>query len=172
MFVFSDWTAVSLKKSGEIFCIGPIAKGFSVLPRYFLNLKKINWSKSPDSTNCLEWTGQIIFRRCFEYLHRYNFIDYCLNEHPKLSSYGLDNFRNLEAAMGEEKENVDGVWVCEFKVWVLWVSKNDLVAGVGCCGGTMVVAEELLCRGGTLVLAEEREEIEEEEEDKGRKKKK
>jgi hypothetical protein len=88
---FSDWTAVSLKKSGEIFCIGPIAKGFSVLPRYFLNLKKINWSKSPDSTNCLEWTGQIIFRRWFEYLHRYNFIDYCLNEHPKLSSYGLDN---------------------------------------------------------------------------------
>ena len=62
--------------------------------------------------------------------------------------------------MGEEKENVDGVWVCEFKVWVLWVSKNDdLVAGVGCCGGTVVVAEE-------------REEIEEEEEDKGRKKEK
>ena len=54
--------------------------------------------------------------------------------------------------MGEEKENVDGVWVCEFKVWVLWVSKNDdLVAGVGCCGGTVVVAEELLwwdCGGG------------------------
>ena len=55
--------------------------------------------------------------------------------------------------MGEEKENVDGVWVCEFKVWVLWVSKNDLVAVVGFCGGTVVVAEE-------------REEIEEEEEDK------
>ena len=54
--------------------------------------------------------------------------------------------------MGEEKDNVDGVWVCEFKVWVLWVSKNDdLVAGVGCCGGTVVVAEELLwwdCGGG------------------------
>jgi hypothetical protein len=53
--------------------------------------------------------------------------------------------------MVEEKENVDGVWVCEFKVWVLWVSKNDLVAGVGCCGGIVVVAEELLwwdCGGG------------------------
>jgi hypothetical protein len=49
--------------------------------------------------------------------------------------------------------------VCEFEVWVLWVSKNDLVAGVDCCGGTVVVAEE-------------REEIEKEEEDKGRKKKK
>ena len=60
--------------------------------------------------------------------------------------------------MGEEKENVDGVWVCEFEMWVSWVSKNDLVAGFGCCGGTVVVVEE-------------REEIEEEEEDKGRKKK-
>ena len=38
-----------------------------------------------------------------------------------------------EAAMGEEKKNVDGVWVCEFEVWVLWVFKNDLVAGVSCC---------------------------------------
>uniref|UniRef100_A0A2N9IEZ1 DUF4220 domain-containing protein n=1 Tax=Fagus sylvatica TaxID=28930 RepID=A0A2N9IEZ1_FAGSY len=97
MLVFSDWTAVSLKKSREIFCIGPIAKGFSVLLKYFLNLKKINWSKSrdsesPDSTNFLEWTGlewtgQILFRRWSEYLHRYNFIDYCLKECP--SSYGL-----------------------------------------------------------------------------------
>ena len=47
-----------------------------------------------------------------------------------------------EAAMSEEKENVNGVWVCEFEMWVSWVSKDDLVAGVGCCGGTMVVAEE------------------------------
>ena len=47
-----------------------------------------------------------------------------------------------EAAMGEEKENVDGVWVCEFEMWVSWVSKNDLVAGVGCFGGTVVVVEE------------------------------
>jgi hypothetical protein len=78
-----------------------------------------------------------------------------LKERPKLSSYGLDNLP--EAAMGEEKENVDGVWVYEFEIWVLWVSKNDLVAGVGCCGGTVVVAKE-------------REEIKEEEEDKGRKK--
>ena len=63
-----------------------------------------------------------------------------------------------EVAMGEEKENVNGVWVCEFEMWVSWVSKNDLLAGFGCCGGTVVVAEE-------------REEIEEEEEeDKGRKK--
>ena len=37
--------------------------------------------------------------------------------------------------MGEEKENVNGVWVCEFEMWVSWVSKDDLVAGVGCCGG-------------------------------------
>ncbi|GMY25942.1 hypothetical protein FCV25MIE_21184, partial [Fagus crenata] len=29
--------------------------------------------------------------------------------------------------------------VCEFEVWVLWVSKNDLVVGVDCCGGTVVV---------------------------------
>ena len=87
MLVFSDWTAVSLKKSREIFCIGPIAKGFSVLLKYFLNLKKINWSKSPDSTNFLEWTGQILFRRWSEYLLRYNFIDYCLKECS--SSYGL-----------------------------------------------------------------------------------
>jgi hypothetical protein len=50
-------------------------------------------------------------------------------------------------------------WVCEFEVWVLWVSKNDLVVGVDCCGGTVVVAEE-------------REEIEEEKEDNERKKKK
>ena len=63
-----------------------------------------------------------------------------------------------EVAMGEEKENVNGVWVCEFEMWVSWVSKNDLLAGFGCCGGTVVVAEE-------------REEIEEEE-DKERKKKK
>jgi hypothetical protein len=42
----------------------------------------------------------------------------------------------------------DGVWVCEFEVWVLWVSKNDLVAGVGCCGGTVVVVEERRDRGG------------------------
>ena len=46
-----------------------------------------------------------------------------------------------------------------FLVWVLWVSKNDLVVGVDCCGGTVVVAEE-------------REEIEEEKEDNERKKKK
>jgi hypothetical protein len=71
----------------------------------------------------LEWTGQIIFRRWSEYLHRYNFIDYCLKECPKLSSYGLDNLP--EAAMGEEKENVDGVWVCEFEMWVSWVSKKE-----------------------------------------------
>jgi hypothetical protein len=50
-------------------------------------------------------------------------------------------------------------WVCEFEVWVLWVFKNDLVAGVDCCGGTVVAVEET-------------EQIEEEEEDKERKKKK
>ena len=27
-------------------------------------------------------------------------------------------------------------------MWVLWVFKNDLVDGVGCCGGTVVVTEE------------------------------
>ena len=59
--------------------------------------------------------------------------------------------------MGEEKENIDSVWVYEFEMWVLWVSKNDLVAGVDWCDGTVVVVEE-------------REEIKEEEEDKGRKK--
>ena len=62
-----------------------------------------------------------------------------------------------EAAMSEEKENVNGVWVCQFEMWVWWVSKNDLLARFGCCGGTVVEAEE-------------REEIEEEEEDKGKKK--
>ncbi len=50
----------------------------------------------------------------------------------------------------------NGVWICQFEVWVLWVSKNDLVARVGCCGGGR----------------REIEEIEEKEEDKGKKKKK
>ncbi|GMY37189.1 hypothetical protein FCV25MIE_32431 [Fagus crenata] len=101
MLVFSDWTAVSLKKSREIFCIGPIAKGFSVLLEYFLNLKKINWSKSSESTNFLEWTGQILFRRWSEYILQYNLIDYCLKECPKQSSW-LDNLRRIK------------IWVIEF----------------------------------------------------------
>ena len=28
-------------------------------------------------------------------------------------------------------QNFDGVWVCEFEVWVLWVCEDDLVVGVG-----------------------------------------
>lgn len=81
MLASSDWTVAALKKSRENVLLGAMGRCFLTLPRYFLKLKRINWSV--ESMNFLEWTRRIVFRRWSESLYTYNVIDYCLKERPK-----------------------------------------------------------------------------------------
>ena len=42
----------------------------------------------------------------------------------------LPDEKNVIDYKSHEDQSQKFIWVCEFEVWVLWVFKNDIVAGV------------------------------------------
>ncbi|KAB2637469.1 hypothetical protein D8674_028003 [Pyrus ussuriensis x Pyrus communis] len=83
LVIFSEWTVTAMHKSWQKSWVAKI------LGKY-LSLKKPR--RSTESTTCLEWCRQILFRRWCESISSFNFIHYSLKEHRKLSSNIFDYF--------------------------------------------------------------------------------